>query len=73
MKFCLGGDKPTLVRFSESIMVGDTDSSYMIKLNAELWFDNLDSECVALSNVEFITNHNNFFSLLFSLLFTIMS
>nr|KYP48757.1 Retrovirus-related Pol polyprotein from transposon TNT 1-94 [Cajanus cajan] len=58
MKLCFGGDKPTLVGYSDSDMVGDVDSrkstsGYLIKFagGAVAWQSRLQ-RCVALSTIE---------------------
>ena len=47
MKLCFGGDKPTLMGYSDSDMAGDIDSrkstsDYLISLQGELWLGNQD-------------------------------
>lgn len=58
MKLCFGGDKPTLVGYSDSDMAGDIDSrkstsGYMIRFvgGAVAWQSKLQ-KCVALSTTE---------------------
>ncbi|RDX81981.1 hypothetical protein CR513_37284, partial [Mucuna pruriens] len=45
LRLCFGGDKPTLVGYSDSDMAGDIDSR---NLQGELWLDNLTCKSVLL-------------------------